>query len=184
MAITKDMLAKFSRPPKGIIRPWIKISEQDIGLLLRLIKEYEEQGFLKDAVISSSEVEQLQEQDVESFIWEHPTKLGKYQPLERQYDLKSGNRVDLILRGDDGLLIIEVKKSSIGREAYKQLNGYLDEIMQDKKYGQDAKLGINGAIICEDIMPAFEDFYQKLIDTKKIIVYLYGWRFNLNSYGQ
>ena len=47
--------------------------------------------------------------------------------------MKSGNRIDLILKGSHGLLIVEVKKGAIGPEALKQLKGYIQELKDDRE---------------------------------------------------
>ncbi len=181
--INKDTLASLSRKPRGIVRPWLKLNDNDITLLLRLIEKNEEQGFLKDTFLSSYEIEQLREHDIEGFIYNNPATLGEFKPLKRQYQLASGNRIDLILKGLYGITVVEVKKGAIGPEAYKQLKGYIQEIKGDGELKEEVKLGVKGIIVCADVLPFFEDYYRKKTEDKKVEVYTYGWRFNLNKYG-
>jgi hypothetical protein len=183
LEVSRQTLASLSRKPKSIIRPWIVLNDDDIELLIHLIRDHESQGFLKDTILSSSEVEQLREEDVESFIHSNPTRLGEFKPFKRQYELKSGKRIDLVLKGPQGLLVVEVKEGAIGPETYKQLKGYIEEVKDDTELGKEAKTGVKGAIVCSDILPAFEDYYKKRIEDKKVEVFTYGWRFNLNKYG-
>lgn len=180
--IDKETLAGLSSNPKSIVRPWVKLNNDDIRLLLQLIETREKQGFLKETFLSSSEVEQLQELDIESFIHNNATKLGEYKAFKRQYELKSGNRIDLILKGSHGLLIVEVKKGAIGPEALNQLKGYIQELKDDRELKGEVKLGVKGVIVCADILPYFEDYYRKQIENRRVEVYTYGWRFNLNKY--
>lgn len=172
--INSSILAKLHSKPKSISRPWIKLSNQDVNFLLDEINKHEKKGFLKDTFLSSSEVEQLLEYDIESFIESNPQTLDKsLRKFKRQYRLKSGNRIDLLLKDTEDLVVVEIKKGSIGRDEINQIMKYLKEVKSE------FNCKVNGIIVCNDVLPAFEDFIFKKIEEEKIKVYLYSWKFNL-----
>ena len=174
LTIDKPILNKLSRKPKSISRPWVKLSNEDVKFLFGEINKYEKESFLKDTFLSSTEVEQLVEEDIESFIESNPKALDKnLMALHRQYVLKTGERIDLLLKDKEDLVVVEIKKGSIGRDAYKQIKRYLNEVKNE------FKCKVRGIIICSDILPAFEDFFMKKIEKGEVKVYLYSWKFNL-----
>lgn len=167
---------KLSRKPKSIDRPWIKLNNEDVKFLLNEIDKYEKQSFLKDTFLSSNEVEQLQEEDIERFIESNPKLFDKsLNAHKRQYVLKSGDRVDLLLKDKERLVVVEIKKGAIGREAFKQIKRYLKEVKSE------FRCKVSGVIICSDILPAFEDFFVKKAEEENIEIYLYSWKFNLRT---
>ena len=172
--INMPILDKLSRKPKSISRPWVKLNNEDVNFLLDEINKYEKQSFLKDTFLSSSEVEQLLEEDIESFIESNPQALDKnLRKFKRQYVLKSGDRVDLLLKDEEDLVVVEIKKGSIGREAFNQIMKYLKEVKSE------FNCKVRGVIVCSDVLPIFEDFFLKKVEEVKIKVYLYSWKFNL-----
>ena len=172
--IDKKMLNKLSGKPKSIYRPWVKLSNEDVKFLINEINKYEKQNFLKDTLLSSNEVEQLQEEDIEGFIESNSQRLDKsLSAFKRQYVLKSRERVDLLLQSKDGLVVVEIKKGAIGKETFTQVARYLREIKNE------FKCKVRGVIVCSDILPAFEDFFARKLEEDDIKIYLYSWRFNL-----
>jgi hypothetical protein len=172
--ITENLLSKLSRRPESISRPWVKLTEKDVQLLLDEIEKSEERGFLKDTFLSSSEVQQLLEEDIETFIWNNPHVLGAHlNAYKRQYILGSGNRLDVLLKDENKLLVVEIKKGAIGREAYRQVSEYMKEVKNE--FHQETI----GAIVCEDILPAFEDSLREIVQKGKIGIYAFSWKFNL-----
>lgn len=167
-----EVLNKLSSKPKSIYRPWL--GNEDVNFLLDEINKFEKQSFLKDTFLSSNEVEQLQEEDIEGFIESNPQTVEKnLSTFKRQYVLKSGERVDLLLKDKDVLVVVEIKRGSIGRDTYNQIRRYQKEVENEFK----CKVG--GVIICSDILPAFEDFFMKKIEKCDLKVYFYSWKFNL-----
>lgn len=190
LILNKEILSKLSNPPKlnpnqtelaaisSALRNWKKLTEKDVEYLLKLIRENEEQSILKDTFLSIHEIEQLDEEDIEKFIAKNPYVLGsKLKLYKRQYVLKSGKRIDLLLKDKEGLIVVEVKKDAVGKEAYKQVKGYLKEVKEEFKCKK-----VKGIIVCGDILPAFEDFYVKEIEKGKINIYLYAWKFVLKPF--
>lgn len=172
--IGKEMLERLSSKPRSISRPWVKLSDNDVKLLLKTIKKFEEQSSLKDTFLSSNEVEQLQEEDIEGFIESNPRALGKnLAAFKRQHVLESGDRVDLLLKDGDGLVVVEIKKEAVGRETFDQVTKYLKQVRNE--FGGN----VRGVIVCSDVLPAFEKFFEKKVEKGKIEVYFYSWKFNL-----
>ena len=187
LILTTKILNKLSKPPRlnpnqkeqlaaitSALRNWKELTDKDVNFLLSEIKKNEEQNVLRDTFLSTSEVEQLDEKEIEKFVATNPTILGSdIKFYKKQYNLKSGKRVDLLLEDKRGLIVVEVKKGRIGKEAYKQVKTYLEEIRKE------SKRSARGIIICEDILPAFEDFFMDKIENGEIEVYLYGWKYDL-----
>ena len=184
--LTPGILSKLSNPPRlnpdqtelaaisSALRNWKELTDKDVQFLLSQIEKNEEQSILKDTFLSTYEIEQLDEEDIEKFVAMSPAILGSnIKFFKRQYILKSGKRVDLLLKDEKGLIVVEIKKGPIGKEAYKQVKEYLREIREE------FNCSARDIIICEDILPAFEDFFIKEIEKRKIDVYLYAWKFNL-----
>lgn len=186
--LTPEALSKLSKPPKLnqslgelaaiaiALKQWKQLSEKDVELLLSEIRKNEEQGFLHDTWLSTQEIEELDEADIEQFVWAKPHVLGNdVKVLRRQYTLKSGKRVDLLLEDKNGLIVVEIKKGAIGRDALKQIKGYLREVKEE--LGRE----VRGVIICGEVLPAFEDSYMRKIESGEVEVYLYSWMFGLRS---
>ncbi len=176
LIVNEAIQKKLSRKPKKIDRPWIRLEKEDVKFLLNEIDNYEKKSFLKDTFLSSDEVEQLLEGDIERFIESNPKMLDKnLSGYKRQYVLKSGDRLDLLFRDKEGLVVVEIKKGAIGREALKQIKRYLKEVKSE------FKCKVSGVIICSDILPAFEEFFIKEAEKENIAIYLYSWKFNLRT---
>jgi hypothetical protein len=186
LILTTKILNQLSKPPRlnpnqtelaGItsaLRNWKELTDKDVYFLLSEIEKNEEQSVLKDTFLSTSEVEQLDEKEIEKFVATNPTILGSdIKLLERQHRLNSGKKIDLLLEDERGLIVVEIKKGQIGKEAYKQVKTYLREIRKE------SKRSARGIIICEDILPAFEEFFMDKIEKREIEVYLYGWKYDL-----
>ena len=189
LTLTPKIIEGLSRKPRinpnqtelaGIssaLRNWTILNDSDVKNLLMLINESEKESFLKDTYLSSDEIEQLQEEDIEEYIWNNPKIIDKnLNKYKRQYVLESGNRLDLLLKDRNEMVVVEIKLDNIGKEVYNQINGYIKELRNEfhKK--------VKGVIVCRDILPAFEDFYLKKIEKDKIKVYFYSWKFNLRQF--
>jgi len=172
--LAPDIQGALSRRPKSISRPWVKLDSTDVELLLSRIEASEKEGFLKDTFLSTGEVQQIMEEDIETFIQSNPHVLGAaLRFFRRQHVLQSGDRADLILEDNDGLMVVEIKKGAIGREAFQQVSKYLRQVRTE--FGRSAR----AVIVCGDVLPAFEQFFQSKIEQRKIEIYLYSWKFNV-----
>ena len=186
LVLNHDILSKLSNPPRlnpnqaelaaisSALRNWKKLNDNDVKFLLSEIEKKEEEGILKYTFLSSNEVEQLDEVDIENFVATNPNTLGnKIEFFKRQYVLKSGKRVDLLLKDENNLIVVEIKKESIGKDTFKQIKKYLKEVKEE------FNCKVRGIIICGDILPIFEDFFIKKVEKDEIDIYLYAWKFNL-----
>lgn len=176
LSLTPDIQGALSRKPNSISRPWVRLHKTDVELLLSKIAASEEEGFLKDTFLSTGEVQQIMEEDIETFIQSNPQVLGTtLKPFRRQHVLRSGDRVDLILQDNAGLLVVEIKKGAIGREAFQQVSRYITQVRSE--FRRSAR----GVIVCGDVLPAFEEFFDRRIQQGKIEIYLYSWKFNVRA---
>ena len=147
-------------------RAWRKLTDDDVKTLLKAIKASEEKSSV-EAILSTGEVTEVIEKDIEAFIKGNPSLLGKPLKLEaRQRDTEVG-RIDLLFRSKVGHLVVEIKLHKIGRDAVNQLRRYMNWIKKNDR-GQ-----VSGAIVCEGVMPAFQEDFKKL---KNIKIYCYGWQ--------
>ncbi len=175
--ITPEIQNALSSRPKSISRPWVKLRGPDIDFLLSKIDASEKEGFLKDTFLSTGEVQEIAEYDIETFIHGNPQVLGKgLRPFRRQHVLQSGDRADLILQDSTGLLVVEIKKRAIGGEAFQQVSKYARQVRSEFKRNTRA------AIVCGDVLPTFEEFFERQIQQGEVDAYLYSWRFNVRRY--
>lgn len=178
MPISKAMLASLSKKPKSIARPWPRLNEKDIKLLLKEIKKFEDSGYLEDKYLMTEEIGELLESDIENFLHKRPDYISEnLKEFDRQRILNSGKRIDLLFKqkGSDNYVLVEIKNSVIGREVYAQLNGYLKELREE--------LGapVKGVIVCKGILPIVEGFYKGKMHKEGIEVYFHTWKFALNK---
>ncbi len=189
--LTIELLNKLSRKPNlnpsqtetaaitSALRQWKKLSDADVELLLSYIEAGQEIGILKDSYLSSDEIEQLDESDVETFIAANPGVISEGAKLFRQQlVLSDGNRLDLLLKNpDESFIVVEIKKGELGKEVYKQIHDYIKTVKSDFSCNK-----VTGVIIGSRIMPIYEDFYADIIQKKELKVFLYAWKFSLRPY--
>lgn len=149
-------------------RSWRELSNDDVQILLQDIKKSEDDGFSKSTILSTDEVMEILESDLEGFIVNYPQIVGEGLFLEERQAIIPVGRVDLVYTDKSGgYVLVELKIGSIGTDALNQLRGYMNY------YKAKTKQNVLGIIVCKDILPAFEEKYQKLKDIK---VLCYGWR--------
>jgi RecB family endonuclease NucS len=142
------------------------LTDGDVKVLLKAIKSAEQKPSA-EAILSTGEVTEVIEKDIEAFIERNPSLLGKSLKLEaRQFDTEVG-KIDLLFRSKAGYLVVEIKLHKIGRDAISQLRRYMSWVKKNNR-GQ-----VKGAIVCEGVMPAFQEDFKKL---KNIKIYCYGWQ--------
>lgn len=157
-------------------RNWFALSDVQIKLLLQKMNDLHNQGYLKQQQLSSDEIRQLSEADIEQFLADNPSKLGTDLTfIGRQYVFKDGKRLDLLLKDNktQQICIVEIKKDDIGPETIKQIKGYI------KRYEEEKNIqNVKGIIVCKGILPYFED--EILGQLKgRIQIYQYGWIFSI-----
>jgi hypothetical protein len=157
-------------------RAWRELSAQDIKVLLESIKLLEERGISSKRILTTDEVLEIRERDLERFIIDNSGFLGKdMKVVGQQLEIGSG-RIDLLLMNDDYDVVVELKLNEIGRAAINQLQAYMNEIKDQT--GRKVK----GVMVCKGIMPAFA---EEITNIKNIDIYFYGWKLDLyNSFEQ
>lgn len=156
-------------------RAWRELSGTDVKKILKAIEQYDNNYKSKlDGMLSTHEVSEVIEQDIESYIEQNPSVIGKeLNKSVRQYQIGSG-RADLIFLDKQGnFIVVEIKVTPIGRNAITQVNNYVSEL---KKYN---KCDIKGVIICPGVMPAYEEVIRK---QKKVKVLIYGWALTVRKW--
>lgn len=149
-------------------RAWRKLTEEDIQVILAEAISSREKDKLSLGILSTGEVRELIEKDIERFVAENSGLIGKsIKSKGRQLDTSVG-RIDLLFEDKTGnLIVVELKLGRIGREAIGQLKRYMEWAKQGNKKE------VTGVIVCEGVMPAFEDDFKKLKDIK---IFCYGWQ--------
>jgi len=149
-------------------RAWRKLTDKDAEVLLKKIKVHEEEGISAEAILSTDEVGEILERDIEGLLVKNLGLIGKSLQLKkRQFDTPVG-RIDLLCEDrKDGLVVVELKLGRIGNDAVTQLRKYMGWLKKD------AKKKVTGIIVCKGVMPAFEEDFRKL---KSIKIFCYGWQ--------
>ena len=155
-------------------RAWRELTEKDVEILLDAIKSSESDIKYLDIILSTDEVTEIIEKDLENFIEKNPRLIGEnIKPAKRQLDTDVG-RIDLLFEEPDGTpVVVELKMNKIGREAINQLRRYMDWI--DK----DTHKKSRGILVCKGVMPAFEEDFKNLSGIK---IYCYGWQLIIKSF--
>jgi len=147
-------------------RAWRELTDQDKDVLLEAIIA-EQESVRQFSLLSSEEVAETIEKDIERYIARNPALLGRGLTLSSQQKIIGEGRFDLLLENNqENWLVVEVKYGRIGRDALQQIKTYIHDLRMDV----DRK--ISGAIVCAGVMPAYED---ELEEQKDIQIFVYGW---------
>jgi hypothetical protein len=149
-------------------RSWRELTDKDVEVLLEVIGSSEKEGFGVETVLSTDEVTEVIEKDLERFIENNPNLIVEaLKSMRRQLDTPVG-RIDLLLEDKKGnLIVVELKLNRIGRGAINQLRRYMNWVRRE------TNKEVAGVIVCKGVMPAFEEDFKKL---KDITVFCYGWQ--------
>jgi len=152
-------------------RAWRELNKNDVDILLHAIQSSESDSEYLGKILSTDEVYEIIEKDLENFIEENPRLIGEnIKSTRRQLDTDVG-RIDLLFEEPDGTpVVVELKMNKIGREAINQLRRYMDWI--NKETHREPR----GILVCKGIMPAFEEDFKKLSGIK---IYCYGWQLKI-----
>jgi len=155
-------------------RAWRRLENTDVDVLLNAIDSSGNKLVGVQTVLSTDEVTEVIEKDIEGFIEKNPTLIGNSLTLKRrQLDTPVG-RIDLLFEDENGNpTIVELKLNKIGREAIKQIRKYMTWAKKQ------TKKDVYGIIVCKGVMPAFCKEFQKLSDIK---IYSYGWQFTIRPW--
>lgn len=148
-------------------RAWRELTDENVKVLLKAIKLSEKEGVDIETILSTDEVTEIIEKDIEKFVEKNTGLIGKtLRLIGRQLDTPVG-RIDMLFEDKKGNpTVVELKLNKIGRDAINQLRKYMNWVKKE------TKRKIVGAIICEGVMPAFEEDFKKLKDIK---IFCYGW---------
>jgi hypothetical protein len=149
-------------------RQWRTLTDKDVETLLSEIRNYEREGLMADVILSTDEVLEIREVDLENFIMNNTHLLGSDLVFKsRQRDTRAG-RLDLLFEDSSkNLVVVELKLNEIGRGAINQLRGYIHQVKEDT--GKE----VRGIIVCKKILPTFIEEFRKL---RKIKIFQYGWK--------
>lgn len=155
-------------------RSWRELNNNDVDVLLKEIEALEKTRFDSEKILSTEEIVELLERDIESHLIKNHKLFGdKIISIKRQIDTPVG-RIDLLLEDEDkNITIIEIKLGKIGNEAVTQLYRYINWAKKE------LKKDIEGMIVCSGVMAAFQEGLAKL---KKIKIYCYGWQLKVNPW--
>ncbi|PFJ17581.1 hypothetical protein COD67_01840 [Bacillus cereus] len=188
LQLQKSLLLQLSRKPNfnneqtyqdsmtSALRTMKELNDADIDLLLFHIKECQKKSCLTDTLLSSEEVQQVKESDIEKFlIQQHRLLDSNTVFLKNQYVLPSGKRLDILLQKSDGggYIIVEIKKGDIGRDDINQLKGYIKELKVEKNTKE-----VKGIMVCKGVLPYFENDINYL-SSELIEICTYAWKFSL-----
>jgi hypothetical protein len=110
-------------------RQWRKLTQRDVNTLLSEIEKSEKEGFGTDTILSTDEVLEIREADLENFIVKNSGLIGPDLTLKgRQVDTREG-RLDLLFEDkNQNLVVVELKLNEIGRGAINQLRRYIRQV--------------------------------------------------------
>lgn len=149
-------------------RAWRELTDNDVKILLSEVEKSEREGFSQDTVLSTDEVMEILEIDLENFITRNSRLIGSDLALVgRQIETPVG-RADLLFEDKNGtLIVVELKLNEIGTGALSQIRGYMHY------YKTSTKKNVRGVLVCKDVLPAFIDKFKDLSD---IQVLCFGWK--------
>ncbi len=160
-------------------RNWSELSKKQVEILIKKIEEEQSNSYLSKKQLTSDEIRQLREVDIEQFIANNPSELGdEFKLVSRQFQFQDGKRLDLLVQSTKTMKyhIVEIKKGYIGLEVLKQIKGYIRRFENERN-----ETGIKGIIVCQGILPHFEDDVLKKAFNDNVEIFQYGWMFSLQK---
>jgi hypothetical protein len=149
-----------------------ELKDRDVDIILDAIKSSEEVGLGTETILSSEEVTEIIEKDIEKYIEKNPTLIDTNLKLKGRQIYTSVGRIDMLFEDNKGNpIVVELKLNKIGRDAINQLRRYIDWIKKE------SKKEVRGVIVCNGVMPAFVEEFKKL---KKIKIFCYGWQLKVH----
>lgn len=159
-------------------RSWHELTATQIDLILGKVNTLHNESYLKKKQLSSDEIRQLSEADIEQFLADNPQVIGPDLVLkDRQRQFLDGKRLDLLFKNSitKQEYIVEIKKDDIGPAALKQIKGYIKSYETEKNITD-----IKGILVCKGILPHFEEEILKQ-SKGRIQIFQYGWMFSIQS---
>ena len=154
-------------------RQWRKLSDKDVDVLLAEVKDNESRGLTVERILSTEEVTEIIEKDIENFIEASNRILGSsLELIGRQIDTPVG-RIDLMFEDNSKtVIVVELKLNKIGRDAVNQLRRYMDYVEKQEKRE------VRGVVVCNGVLPAFEEEFRTL---RNIRILKYGWKLQVSE---
>lgn len=155
-------------------RAWRELSNKDVTALLKAVSDNEKRSINASTLLSTEEVGELLERDVEAFIERNVSVFGKsLKLLHRQLETPVG-RIDLLYEDKAGHpIVVELKLNRIGHDALSQLRRYMVWVKKE------TSKPVQGILVGNGVMPAFEDEFRKLRDVR---IFNYGWHLKLRQW--
>jgi hypothetical protein len=154
-------------------REFRPLTDGDVKILLKEIataqKRYRPYVFR-----SSEEVAETLERDIEHYIANNSSLIGKGLKRCQQQKPIGDGRLDVLFEDKHGnWVVVEVKLGSIGREALQQLKTYIRDLRKENNKK------ISGVIVCAGVLPAFVEELKK---QNKIRILIYGWDLQMQEW--
>lgn len=189
LEITPELLSKLSKPANlnpnqpplaaisSALRTWKQLDSNDIAFLLDKINKQDKKGRLTNNILSSNEVFQVLERDIEKLIASEPTILNNNYTLEgSQIVFSDESRLDLLLKDtiNNEYIVVEIKKGQIDRQALNQIKHYIKQCKKELGYSI-----VKGILIGSSISKNYEN---EIFNAKKdgITTRTFGWKFAIN----
>jgi len=155
-------------------RQWRVLTEADVETIREEIRKYEAKSFATDLMLSTDEIQEIREIDLENFLVEKSRILGPELILKGRQIVTPTGRIDLLYEDvtADNIVIVELKLGYIGKDTIAQLRGYMHELKAE------TEKGVKGIIVCQGVLPTFQ---EQLNDLKNIKILRYGWKLCVNS---
>ena len=155
-------------------REWRRLDERQVELLLNEIRRWEKEYLWKGSLLSTGEIDQIQERDLENYLTKEIHVLGKGLTVVKRQMATPQGRLDILLKDRKGsLIVVELKLDLIGRDAIWQLKRYMRFVREnmDKR--------VRGIIVCKGVHRAFEEDISKLDD---VTIFVYGWKMGVQEW--
>lgn len=189
LEITPELLSKLSKPANlnpnqpllsaisSALRTWKQLNSKDIDFLLEMINLNNNKSRLTDTILSTSEVFQVLERDIEKYIISNPTILNpNYILVKAQMTFSDDSRLDLLLKDkiNNDYIVVEIKKGTIDRQALNQIKHYIKLCKKELGYTT-----VKGILIGNSISKYYEADIAKA-KKEGITTHTYGWKFTIS----
>ncbi|MBO0603464.1 DUF91 domain-containing protein [Sporosarcina sp. E16_3] len=163
------------------LRNWCSLDDRQVRFLVDSILSLpQDKLVLLGKQLSTNEIPQLLERDIEDFIANWPKLIGPDMKVkDRQYIFVNSNkRLDLLLENEKTgeLTIVEIKKDAIDLNALSQLKNYIEEYKNDT-----GALHVNGVLVGNGVLPYFEEQIIEKVRKRGWKLLNYGWLLSLEE---
>jgi hypothetical protein len=149
-------------------RAWRELTDKDANILREQIEINEKAETHEIMLRTTEEVADFVEKHLEDIVAKKPELIEESLKLEKRQLVTDDGRIDLLFEDTKGnKVVVEMKQHKIGRSTLEQIKRYIKWLKErtDKQ--------VRGVIVCEGVMPAFEEEIKKQKDIK---ILCYGWQ--------